>query len=181
MYLGEATIQQDRINEIMDVVLDLEVKELSKDDGTNSELVNTGEEQGLDIPEAESFNNDSSMHDDQNRSVSDTIDELLNLDIPEYNASKELLNTYESLNCQDCETVFTTKRNLQHHNRSKHEGLSYSCNHCQYKATIHSDLRKHQQYKHEGVKYSCNQCDYQAGHKTNLKRHKSTKHSLVEH
>ena len=50
---GEATIHQDCINELMDVALDLEVKELSKDDGTNSEFVNTGVEQGLDIPEEE--------------------------------------------------------------------------------------------------------------------------------
>ena len=42
MYFGEATIHQDRINEFMDVALDFEVKELSKDDGTNNEVLNAG-------------------------------------------------------------------------------------------------------------------------------------------
>ena len=146
MYFGEVTIQQDRINEFMDVSLDLEVKELSKDDGTNNEFVNTVEEEGLNTPEDDPVNIESYVHDDQTRSVSDTIDELLNLDIPEYNnsnVSNEVVNTSESFNCQDCEAVFKTKGKLQHHNRSKHEGLTYSCNQCQYQTIWPGKLRKH--------------------------------------
>ena len=56
MYLGEATIYQDRINEFMNIAKDLEVKELSKDDESDEELVNS-----------EADNVDKPMQDDHTR------------------------------------------------------------------------------------------------------------------
>ena len=129
MYLGEATIYQDRINEFMNIAKDLEVKELSKDDESNEEF---------DISEAD--NVDKSMHDNQTRSVSSTNDELLDLNIPEYDDSndRKVVANSQSYNCQDCEAVFTTKNGLQYHYRSKHTGVTYSCDECDYKATQQS-------------------------------------------
>ena len=152
MYLGEATIYQDRINEFMNIAKDLEVKELSKDDESDEEFV-----------DSEADNVDKPMHDNQTRSVSSTNDELLDLNIPEYDDSndRKVVANSQSYNCQDCEAVFTTKMGLQYHYRSKHEGVRYSCNECEYKATTQTNLRTHQQAKHEGVIYSCNQCEYQ--------------------
>ena len=116
MYFGEATIHQDRVNDFMDVALDLEVKELSKDDGTNQEFVTSGEGDGVDNTE-DIVDIDSYIHHNQKKSVSDTLDEL-DFDIPEYNdsnVSKEVMKASETLTCTDCLSVFTTKQGLQRH------------------------------------------------------------------
>ena len=73
MYLGEATIYQDRINEFMNIAKDLEVKELSKEDESDEEFV-----------DSEADNVDKPMYDNQTRSVSSTNDELIELNIQEY-------------------------------------------------------------------------------------------------
>ena len=142
MYLGEATIYQDRINEFMNIAKDLEVKELSKDDESDEEFVNS-----------EADNVDKPMHDNQTRSVSSTNDELLDLNIPEYDDSndRKVVANSQSYNCQDCEAVFTTKNGLQYHYRSKHEGVTYSCNECEHRALTKFNLRRHQKAKHEGL------------------------------
>ena len=181
MYFGEATIHQNRINEFMDVALDLEVKELSKDDGTNNDFVKSGEGEEFDNT-ADIVEIDSYIHHNQTKSVSDTVDELLDLDIPEYNdhtVGRDVMNTSETNTCTDCLSVFTTKQGLQRHTQSKHEGVVYSCNQCQYNATTQGNLSIHQKSKHEGITYSCNQCQYNATTQGHLSIHQQSKHEGI--
>ena len=75
MYLGEARIYQERINEFLAIAMDLQIKEFSQD---------STDEQAIGQESVEPVDVDDSVHTDgsEYRSVSSTIDELLNLDIP---------------------------------------------------------------------------------------------------
>ena len=138
MYLGEATILQDRINEFIAVAKDLEVKELSKEDVPEEDDVNN-----VDVSEVNT--EDESVIDDNTSSVSDTIDELLNLDIPEFNEhdGKNILTENKSFKCQDCDLVFGSKSSLFLHTRSKHKGVTHSCDQCEFEATSQQNLHRH--------------------------------------
>merc|ERR1712096_346479 len=144
--------------------------ELSKDDESDEEFVHS-----------EAENVDKPMHDNQTRSVSSTNDELLDLNIPEYDGSndRKVVANSQTYNCQDCEAVYTTKLSLQRHYRSKHEGVRYSCNQCDHQATTQGNLNAHQKSKHEGVRYSCNDCEYKATTQPSLMRHQQAKHEGV--
>ena len=118
MYFGEATIHQDSINMFRDVASYLEVELLRKEDETNNEFVNSEEEEGFATSDEGGFDATeagfdttekpvdifSIMH-NQSRSISDTADEIPKSDIPEYKDTIEVMNTSESINCQDCESV----------------------------------------------------------------------------
>ena len=180
MYFGEATIHQDCINEFMNIVQDFKINELIKDDNTeDNEFINDDDSTFFSEVKAESIFNGSLMKNSQSRS--DTIDELLNLDIPEYNKSIVRNNMIQSksFNCQHCESVFITRSGLLHHTRSKHEGMTYSCNQCKYKATQQSSLTMHQQSIHEGLTYSCNKCEFKATTRGHLTRHQRAKHEGI--
>ena len=54
----------------------------------------------------------------------------------------------KSTECPECQAVYSSRRDLQRHYRSKHEGIKYPCNQCNYQATQKGDLKKHTQRKH---------------------------------
>ena len=123
MYFGETTAHQNCIDELMGVALDLEFKELSKIDRSNTDYDNgTREEGGFTTTEEEELFNATeeqfaptdeepvdiflSMHEKQTRIVSYTVSELINMDIPELNdinVSKEVVDSSKYFHCEDCE------------------------------------------------------------------------------
>ena len=74
MYLGEARIYQERINQFLDIAMDLQIEEFSQD---------TADEQAIAQEPVEPVAVDDSVNTDDTeyKSVSSTLDELLNLDI----------------------------------------------------------------------------------------------------
>jgi hypothetical protein len=175
MYLGDARIYQDRIDKFLDIAKDLQVKGLIQECVTGNQFFNR---------EDEPVNNeDDAQYDTNNtRSISDTIDEILDLDILAIiTCSDEIGSGKQLYKCQECESVFKSKEGLRVHNRSTHEGMIYICNQCEYRATQQGNLKNHQQSKHEGVKYPCNQCEYQATTQGNLKNHQLSKHEGVKY
>ena len=83
----------------------------------------------------------------------------------------------KSTECPECGKVFTTKRAMVTHYRSKHEGIKYFCHQCDFQGSTQSHLKSHIQSKHEGIKYPCNQCDYQATTQGSLQTQITAKHS----
>ena len=96
----------------------------------------------------------------------------------------------------------TTKRNLQLHVKSVHDGVKYkyNCEPCDTKATTKSSLCmymynlsmkelnivkfcdykaskwKYVQSVHEGIKYDCNVCEYKVTRRNSLLRHVKSEH-----
>ena len=142
MYLGVANFYQERMNEFLNVGMNLEVKELSKDvkfDYPNINIVEDQQEVKLDrkcsIPEEDvNFDNNTTVIKD----------------------SAKNKNTNGKFFCENCDYETPYNSYMKKH-ISVHEGAKYACDQCDYKATQTSSLRRHIQSKHEGIKYGCDQ------------------------
>ena len=174
MYLGEATFSQERMNELLNVAKNLEVKGISKEVEFDGENVKDEED---DIPNHEEDTKDIELQTDAD---------------PEGNASSaksmEIIDPSQikriseiKFSCDQCEKKFTKKANLIRHIQSIHEGAKYACNQCDYQASHQASLIYHNQSNHEGVKYACNQCDHQFSSQGNLNTHIRSIHEGVKY
>jgi len=75
MYLGEARIYQERINDFLDIAMDVQINEFSQDSAIEKAI-------GQELVEPVDFDDSVHTDDTEYRSVSSTIDEIHNLDIP---------------------------------------------------------------------------------------------------
>ena len=76
----------------------------------------------------------------------------------------------------ECNKGFQTKRRLEIHIRSIHEGVKLNCNECDKHYTRDDDLKRHIRGDHKGERYHCHQCDEQFKQKYILNKHVRTKH-----
>ena len=87
------------------------------------------------------------------------------------------VNVNGKYECEPCQKTFS-RRGLDYHKQSVHQGIKYACDQCDHQATDKSNLNKHIKSKHEGVKYVCDQCDYQAGYPSELIKH-TNRHNKI--
>ena len=176
MYLGEATFYQERMNELLSVANNLEIKEISKD---------------LHVDEEQQEENERLCSTEDKKAKADlllcapqTSDEdryTTYLGIRQFIGDSQIQkNTERIFYCNQCQSQFTDNNSLKRHVKSTHEGMRYPCNQCEYKATQQGHLNTHIQSKHDGVKYACNQCDYKATQQSHLKSHIQSKHEGVK-
>jgi len=185
MYCGEVEINTDRMNEFMELAIDLQIDDFIQYKQTcrpseQNKHMNIKEQNALD-----ELHTDLNMHNKTN--CNDTSDQIafsnqfntfLNSGNVESVEEKPGESTIKSslYPCSYCSYRSTRKGDLKKHQQYKHEGIRYSCNKCDYKATIQANLRRHKQSTHEGIRYSCNQCDYKATQMGRLKEHQKSKH-----
>ena len=176
IYLGEARFYQGNMDRFMEAVKDLQIKQLAECFETagnpfinreehadeDEHILNATSDPDIPININEEIENNS-------RSISSTVDEILRLDIRTYNSVGE--SGSRLYKCEECEAVFKSCSGLIYHTSSKHEGVVYSCNKCEYKATQQGNLNTHQRSKHEGETYSCKQCEYQTTWNASLRIH----------
>ena len=151
IYLGEATLQPERMEVFLHAAQRLQIKELCKESEMEFEKINT-----LNF-EPEQIKKEVVMNQANHQSALTT----------------PLQSVHESVRyaCNQCDQQFTQERSLKNHIQSKHEGVKYTCNQCDYQAGYQSNLTEHIQSIHEGVKYACNQCDHQYSDRSSLRRH----------
>ena len=202
MYLGEATFQQERMNEFLSVAKNLEIKEISK----STEYSSTDQEIG--VESENNFQAKSNVKSDEieniieSRSYQDYEDEKLDAFPSQYENCVETIkekNTglktkYEygkikehekngkySKECPECHKVFSQKYHVKIHYNSVHKHITFDCDQCGYRATQKASLKTHIRSIHEGKKYPCNQCEYQATRLDNLNVHIEAKHENIKY
>merc|ERR1712243_439896 len=151
MYLGQATLYQDQMNEFLDVAKSLEIKEISKDVECDQA--------------ASAYNQECDAMMNGNRNEIETIENLSTVAEDQEQIESKVTsyrNESEQYPCNKCDKKFSWRLSLNRHIKSAHEGLKYPCNDCDYKATQRGDLSKHIQAVHEGQKFPCNFCEYEA-------------------
>ena len=181
IYLGEATIFEERMDELLTVAKSLEIKELyHAATETNVELE--------DEPSDPSTSNENLEIQDDFVKQPPKENYKVNCEPSKKQfARKNGLCDDNSghqgvkYSCDQCDYQGSTQWNLTAHIQSKHEGVKYVCDKCDYQATLQGNLNKHIQSQHEGVKYSCDQCDYQASSQSNLAAHIKSKHEGVKY
>ena len=162
IYLGEATFYEERMDEFLAVAKSLEIKELCN-----------AKAESNDEPEEEPSTTDPGTSKEnwkEQRIASDHIRE-------QPTQERGVLGVNGKYECEPCRKTFS-RRGLDNHKQTVHQGVKYACDQCDSQFTQQSDLTRHIQSKHEGVKYACDQCDYQATQQNNLGRHIKIKHSF---
>ena len=170
MYLGEAKLYEERLNEFMSAVRDLEIKELYKRVKTNQAPDKTT----LKLEEDANF---TSENDDDNIGISLEEDDNVGSNDSMQKTGKPI----SLLQCTQCDKTFSGRPGLWLHTKSVHEGVKYPCSQCDFQARRQLQLTEHIQSKHEGLMYGCNQCDKQFIKKRDVTRHIKSKHEGVRY
>ena len=182
MYCGEATINQDSINEFMENAKDMEVKDLIYETQTEKEM-NAGKHHEIDvsgIPHNIKSNNVVSANPEEQNMKKENINEDIEDVYDDEMPSKDEITSSNgvTISCDKCPYWSKYKAQLQKHQLNVHEGVSYACSECDVKYTEQKSLKLHQLAKHEGVRYSCDECDYSSSRTDTLRNHKSAKHKI---
>jgi len=161
IYLGEATLYQERKNEFLDVAKSLQVKEISKD---------------IEIPEKDDVIETQEYAHDIEITTNETKQEHNRENIPQKDRRLKKCNE-NKYPCDKCNYIASNVSDLKKHVKSIHEGVKYPCNQCSSKFTDQSSLRQHIRSIHEGVHYACDQCSSKFTKMFKLKQHLKSKHS----
>ena len=161
IHLGEATFYEENTDEFLAVAKSLEIKE----------LCNAGEV--INEPGDEPLPNNPVTSPDQ-------LKEPHDISVQSQQNKGDVVSENRKYECEQCNKTFS-RRGLDYHIQSFHQGVRYACDQCDYQATLQSSLTKHIQSKHEGIKYTCDQCDYQATRQDHLAVHIKTKHEGVNY
>ena len=173
IYLGQATIYKERIDEFLAVAKSLEIKELcNTETGTNIKLK---DELSSSDPVTLSENIQLARWD-----VKYACDQCDYQDARKSELTKHIQSKHEGVRyaCGQCDYQATIPDNLSTHLKSMHEEMKYGCDHCDYQAITQRKVTLHIQSKHEN-KHACDQCDYQATYRSDLTRHIQSKHEGV--
>jgi len=193
IYLGEATIKQERMNQFLNVAINMDVKELGsnildknsdlKEDNTFDPVKDEKQNYNSDINERLDESIVDQVNDNDEKSDGVIIPETKSKSIKdkytEQTSSLTSLDKKEYL-CHQCDYRYTKMGNLKKH-LDRHEGIKYPCTQCDYQAPRSDNLRKHIRNKHEGIKYPCNHCEYKAAMPYNLKVHVKTQHEGIKY
>ena len=159
IYLGEASLNEERMEEFLSVARLLEIKELC-----NAEI-----ETNYELKEEPKQNDPITLMEGQKI-------EPDNLKIPAQKQQRGVVSENNKYVCEQCPKTYSSRGALHSHKKSAHEGVMYPCDTCDYQATQKRDLTRHIQSKHECIEYACDQCDYQTGNKVELNMHVRSKH-----
>ena len=168
MYLGEAKLYEERLNEFLSAARDLEIKELYK-------RVKTNQAHDKTTQKLEEDSNFISENDDDNISLEEADN------VGSNDSMQQTGKPISRLQCTQCDKTFSGKPGLWLHTKSVHEGVKYPCSQCDFQAKRQLQLTEHIQSKHEGVMYGCNQCDKQYIKQRDVTRHIKYKHKGIRY
>ena len=186
IYLGQTSIHQERIDELLNVAEIFGLQDISQNVKHEQEYFEEidyeNEEMKEDLVSAESNNSpddfEKEIEEDKNIEISK---KLSNSICPECNKSffddptlsKHLKAVHIGIKhkCEVCDKEFTQKTNLRFHHLSVHEGMMFHCKKCEYSAKTNDILKLHNRSVHMGINHYCTECDYQSTVKNNVKNH----------
>jgi len=187
MYLGEAMISQERLNDFLDVARSLNMANVSNNTENqkimrSKEKMQTPIKSVIKVKDDEEDRKSSFMQEMSKTSINELqydikvgnyIETKIKVEETEESSLIDsILRKFENkFSCEKCKGTFTTKSHLRTHIRAIHEGVKYACNQCykQFPQTGH--LRRHIKSVHEGVKYDCNLCDERFTLQNSLRAH----------
>ena len=183
MYFGEVTVNQDKMDDILDIAKELEMEEFLH--YTNSEENISIKDEKEEFIDDMRIKNVSDTNNDQNILYTEKQEEVryfcnqcayqaTNQDA--LNKHKERRHGEIRHSCNQCEYQTPRQDTLNIHKQRKHGEVPYSCNQCDYQSTRKHTFKEHKERNHGGIQFSCNQCDYQSARQDTLNKHKKSKH-----
>ena len=201
VYLGKATIYQDRLKHFLNVAKDLNITELgdvaSDDDDvkedTNEKIVEDIYQDVSNEIQEDTVNE----YKDNELEETEENDHGINKDKldPKQNKEKEVIpfdskpisgkSSDGRYHCDICDKNYSNKYKLKEHNEYHHLKVlgdaPFLCDICNLKFSRKGNLNKHNKQIHLKVLYPCTQCDYKAPQGYNLQQHIQTKHEDIKY
>ena len=78
--------------------------------------------------------------------------------------------------CNECDSSFREKKNLQQHMKKRHGLKKYKCGYCNDQFDNRTSRTRHEKKKHENALFKCEQCEYSSPRKDRLRQHIRSKH-----
>ena len=184
IFLGEATLHVERMNEFFSAAKNLKIKELCEDEKSGTEILNQDEKltttETLDV-ESEEEEKEVLTESREKKIETDKLKEP-SLEKAKLNDDKteiERIGTMTGMSdevkyaCNECDyqSRSSTKWALIRHIKAQHQNIKYDCQDCNYQAKYSGDLRKHIKSVHEQIKYGCNHCGKVYASLSNLNYH----------
>lgn len=141
IYLGEVSLKEDDINELLFVAKDLKIRQLNEtkvNDDFTAKIFDKEEEafgrNPIDIPIKEEISLDNSDQSDQLQ------DSKPDIKVLEKNDGTQSVKSFQ---CPNCHYQSNKLSNVKQHIKSLHERIKYPCNQCDKKLHSPSGLRLH--------------------------------------
>ena len=140
MYLGEAKILSDRVNDFLTVAKDLEIEELcQRIKGQNlRDIKNEKKEESLeeeyeieDMDEMDS--NQTAIAKNETAKPKERTHQRRDVELPDNSTHK----------CSDCSKEYSSPSGLYYHRNAAHKNINFYCNLCDFKATRKEYLNSH--------------------------------------
>ena len=151
IYLGQAELYQDDVDDFMNTADDLEISGLCKS------------------------NTNEATFDEKHATIKDNINpSFMELQSSEMVFKRESSDGWEA-------SVSTEVVTEDFHDEFYPSNTSmdlYSCTQCEFTTKTRYNLKSHIGYRYQGIRYGCKQCHYQATTTSHLKRHVTTVHKL---
>ena len=169
IYLGQATLQEERMSQFLETASSLRIKGLSQNptqQNNFSKSTPTNLESNYRIkPQTMDFFSDQSSKQQ--------------IQIKPEAQSKPAIESYdyEHLQCGYCELKYQTKSGLTSHMKTVHNillhtsGQIHNCDQCGFQTQNFTSLRRHVMAKHENIKHECHECNNVYTYAGDLKRH----------
>ena len=205
IYLGQATLQEERVSQFLETASSLGIKGLSQNPTQQNNFSSStphpktsGLESNDRIKHQPMDNDQSSNQQIQIKTEAQFI---------------AVVESYETLQCGHCELKYQSKSgltshmkevhnislqssntnvhkcdqcrfqtqnfpNLRRHVMAKHDKIKHECHECNNVYTYAGDLKRHILSVHEGKRYECDLCNHSSTQIGDLARHKRNKHMI---
>ena len=180
LYLGQATFNEERVNEFLETAKSLEIKDLSQIPTAQNSSPSSIQEFNIATNLETSYGMRYNTMDflDVQTGVKTQEEELIVVD-----SSIAPLPKGEPIQCDYCELKYQTKTGLVCHVKAVHKirlrdpsAETFSCVQCAFQTTSGGSLKRHVIAKHENIKFSCHLCQNEYVYSGDLKRHIMSAH-----
>ena len=175
VYLGQAEVQQDSLEDFMRSAQDLQISGLSESDSgfTKNEPVNCRKPDVLEIEKETTIQRSEYFQPKPNAWKGEqSSEDVGNMNGVSYGSSEIAVS-------DDSITEYFNDRHefVEEYSHTKPNIGKFQCEQCNYGSSSTFNLRRHIMSKHEGVTYPCSYCDYKAMQTGHLKTHIRNVHS----
>ena len=180
MYEGWTSVPQEEVNDVVNVAVDLEIKNFFNEDTAVGEAVGDHENENVNKQKKKKRGPKKKQEKTKTIKVEQKTESVVLENQHEFklDAKEEIKR---NIICEKCGHISDSIGAAKYHNKSRHRKIIYECEICHKRYSDRSSRNKHRTSVHEGLRYPCPECSYQATQRGSLKEHLQAIHWGIRH